>query len=219
LTPPEGNLLADKNQAWWDEQEFSELTAFQVQLDLEIITQLETQKAKIDQKLAELSDTQPWADEMVFLMQIPGFGLLTSMILLAAIGDISRFSHPKKLVGYAGLGAGVHDSGQKHQEKSITKAGRKELRWALVQAAWAAVRSDPYWKTQYKRLTKVKHPNVAIVATPVLAAQVQVSLAVCWSPPGISSPNTKLTLTSMKKPLLTRCLFGHNVWMRKPWAA
>jgi transposase len=164
LTPPEGDLFADKNQPWWEKQEFSELTGFQVQLDLEIIAHLEAQKARIDQQLAELSDTQPWADEMVFLMQIPGFGILTSLILLAAIGDITRFSHAKKLVGYAGLGAGVHDSGQKHQEKSITKEGRRELRWALVQAAWAAVRSDPYWKAQYQRLCKRKHANQAIVA-------------------------------------------------------
>jgi len=164
LKSPEGNLLAEKNQDWWEAQEFSALTGFQVELDLEIIVHLEGQKAKIDQKLAELSNIQPWSDEMVFLMQIPGFGLLTSMILLAAVGDISRFSHPKKLVGYAGLGAGVHSSGQKHQEKSITKQGRKELRWVLVQAAWGAVRSDPYWKAQYQRLTKVKHPNKAIVA-------------------------------------------------------
>ena len=164
LKPPEGNLLAEKNQPWWDEQEFSELTGFQVQLDLEIITHLEARKARIDQKLAELSNIQPWADDMVYLMQIPGFGLLTSMILLAAVGDIARFSHPKKLVGYAGLGAGVHICGQKHQEKSITKQGRKELRWTLVQAAWGAVRSDPYLKAQYQRLTKHKHPNQAIVA-------------------------------------------------------
>ena len=26
------------------------------------------------------------------------------------------------------------------------------------------MRSDPYWKAQYERLTKVKHPNKAIVA-------------------------------------------------------
>ena len=58
----------------------------------------------------------------------------------------------------------MHVSGQKHQEKSITKQGRKELRWVLVQAAWAAVRSDSYWKAQYQRLTKHKHPNQAIVA-------------------------------------------------------
>jgi len=164
LKPPEGNLLAEKNQSWWAAQTFSELTAFQVEMDFTILLQLEAQKAKIDQKLAELSNIQPWADELVYLMQIPGFGLLTSMILLAAVGDIKRFSHPKKLVGYAGLGAGVHVSGQKHQEKSITKQGRKELRWVLVQAAWAAVRSDPYWKAQYQRLSKHKHPNKAIVA-------------------------------------------------------
>ena len=164
LNPPEGNVLADKNQSWWEQQEFTELTGFQVQLDLQIVEQLETHKALIDQKLAELSNTEPWASEIVYLMQIPGFGIIFSMIALAAIGDISRFSDPKKLVGYAGLGAGVHDSGEKHQDKSITKAGRKELRWALVEASWGAVRSDPYWKVQYEHLKKTKHPNKAIVA-------------------------------------------------------
>ena len=61
LQPPEGQLLADKNQSWWNEQDFSELTDFQIQLDLDIITQLETHKAKIDQKLAELSNKSPWS--------------------------------------------------------------------------------------------------------------------------------------------------------------
>jgi len=164
LHPPDGHLLADKNQSWWDQQELSELTNFQVEHDLEIVEYLEKQKTMIDQKLAELSDTEPWASNMVYLMQIPGFGLLFSMVTLSAIGDISRFDSHKKLVGYAGLGAGVHDSGKKHQDKSITKEGRRELRWALVEAAWGAMRSDPYWKAQYQRLTKVKHPSKAIVA-------------------------------------------------------
>ncbi|MCP4602423.1 MAG: IS110 family transposase [Proteobacteria bacterium] len=164
LHPPEGKLLADKNKSWWDEQNFTELTRFQVEHDLEIVEYLEEQKAKTDRKLAKLSDTEPWASEMVYLMQIPGFGPLFSMITLSAIGDISRFDSPKKLVGYAGLGAGIHASGKKYQEKSITKEGRRELRWALVEAAWGAMRSDPYWKAQYQRLSKVKHPSKAIVA-------------------------------------------------------
>ena len=164
LNPPEGNVLANKNQSWWQQQEFSDLTGFQVQMDMQIVEQLEAQKALIDQKLAELSNSDPWDEDIVYLMQIPGFGVIFSMIILAAIGDISRFSHHKKLVGYAGLGAGIHDSGQKHQEKSITKSGRKELRWAMCEVAWGAVRSDPYWKAQYQRLTKTKHPNKAIVA-------------------------------------------------------
>ena len=76
-----------------------------------------------------------------------------------------HFEHAKNLVGYAGLGAGVHDSGLKHQGKGITKAGRKELRWALVEGAWGAVRSDPYWKAQYDGFKKRgKYSNEAIVA-------------------------------------------------------
>ncbi len=164
LQPPAGGLLAEKNRAWWEQQAFSELLAFQVAHDLEIVAYLEAQKAAVDQKLAELSNTAPWAAEIVYLLQIPGFGLIFSMIVLSAIGDIRRFAHPKQLVGYAGLGAGVHASGEKYQEKSITKAGRKELRWALVEAAWVAVRSDPYWKAQLQRLAKRMPRNQAIVA-------------------------------------------------------
>jgi transposase len=164
LNAPEGGLLTDKNKSWWDRQEFSDLTGFQVERDLEIVEHLEGQKEAIDQKLAELSNTEPWASEVVYLMQIPGFGLIFSMVILSAIGDISRFARPRELVGYAGLGAGVHASGEKYQEKSITKAGRKELRWALVEAAWVAVRSGPYWKAQFIRLKKRMHVNKAIVA-------------------------------------------------------
>ena len=173
LNPPDGQLLADNNLSWWDQQDLSDLTGFQVECDRGVVDYLEDQKAKVDQKLAELSNTEPWASDMVYLMQIPGFGLLFSMITLAAIGDISRFESPKKLVGYAGLGAGVHDSGKKHQDKGITKQGRKELRWALVEAAWAAVRSDPYRKAQYEHFTQTKHPNKAIV---VVARKMLVSV-------------------------------------------
>ena len=173
LQPPKSGLLADKNRSWWAQQEFTDLTAFQVACDLEILAHLQAQKATLDQKLAELSNTEPWAADMVFLLQIPGFGLILSMVVLSAIGDIQRFTHPKKLVGYAGLGAGVHSSGEKYQEKSITKAGRKELRWATVEAAWVAVRSDPYWKSQFQRLEKRMHRNQAIVA---IARRMLVSL-------------------------------------------
>ena len=164
LQPPEGGLLAAKNQPWWQQQELTDLTTFQVACDLEIVGHLEAQKAALDQKLAELSNTEPWASQMVLLMQIPGFGLIFSMVLLSAIGDISRFAHPKQLVGYAGLGAGVHASGQKHQSKSITKEGRKELRWATVEAAWVAVGCDPYWQAHFQRLEQRMHRNQAIVA-------------------------------------------------------
>lgn len=49
------------------------------------------------------------------------------MTILGAIGEIRRFEDAKHLVGYAGLGSGVHDSGKEHKDKGITKSGRKEL--------------------------------------------------------------------------------------------
>jgi transposase len=165
LIPPEGQLFSEENRLWWQAQDFSPIVRIQIEQDLLILEHLTAHKDAIHQELACLSNRQPWADDMVFLMQIPGLGVVFSMTVLSAIGDISRFENAKKLVGYAGLGAGVHDSGKTHQGKGITKAGRKELRWAMVEAAWSAVGSSPYWKIQYEDLKKRgKHSNEAIVA-------------------------------------------------------
>lgn len=98
------------------------------------------------------------------MLQIPGVGVIVAITVLAAIGDISRFEHAKKLVGYAGIGAGVHDSGKTHKEKKITEKGRRELRWAMVEAAWRAVRMSPFWKAEYEKyLKRMRKPNQAIV--------------------------------------------------------
>jgi len=165
LLPPEGKLFSEDNRSWWEEQKFSTMVRLQIEQDLLILEHLTAHKEAIHQELACLSNRAPWAEDVVFLMQIPGLGIVLSMTILSAIGDISRFEHAKNLVGYAGLGAGVHDSGLKHQGKGITKAGRKELRWAMVEAAWGAVRSDPYWKAQFQALKKRgKHANEAVVA-------------------------------------------------------
>lgn len=164
LIPPEGKLLSERNQSWWEEQDLSATEQLRVQQDLATVAHLEGQIGAVEQELARLSTSGRWADTAAHLLQIPGFGLITGMTILGAIGEIERFPTAKHLVGYAGLGASVHDSGQTHRTGRITKQGRKELRWALVEAAWAAVRYDPYWKEQFQALKRRKHPNVAIVA-------------------------------------------------------
>ena len=85
-------------------------------------------------------------------------------MILGAIGDIRRFEDAAHLVGYSGLGAGVHASGKEHIDKGITKSGRKELRWALVEAAWKAVQISPVWKQRYEELKKRRGACKAIVA-------------------------------------------------------
>jgi len=91
---------------------------------------------------------------MPFLVQIPGLALLSAMTVLAAIGDIARFPTAKHLVGYAGLGVGIRDSGQSH----------RDLRRVLIEAAWSAVNTHPYWKREFARLCRHKPQGVAIVA-------------------------------------------------------
>ncbi len=90
------------------------------------------------------------------------------MTILSAIGDRvpsgCRFPSAKKLVGYAGLGGRVHASGNVHHTGSITKQGRKELRSALVEAAWITVKNHPYWQAQFQRLQTKKGSKKAIVA-------------------------------------------------------
>jgi hypothetical protein len=68
------------------------------------------------------------------------------------------------LVGYAGLGARVHASGQTHRTGGITKQGRRELRAALVEAAWVAVDTHPYWRERFQQLTARIGKQKAIVA-------------------------------------------------------
>jgi transposase len=92
--------------------------------------------------------------QVPFLVQLPGLGILSVMSVLAAIGDITRFPSAKHLVGYAGLGASVHDSGETHRGGRITKEGRSDLRGVMVEAAWVAVEHHPHWKAQFERLAK-----------------------------------------------------------------
>lgn len=98
------------------------------------------------------------------LMQITGVGLVTSVTLMAAIGDIRRFPSANHLVGYAGLGARVHESGLTSRGGGITKAGRREMRSVLVEAAQVAVLYDPRWKAELKRLSPRIGRSKAIVA-------------------------------------------------------
>jgi transposase len=164
IVSPEGNITTAENLAWWQKLDISPLENLRLQQELSMLEQVKANIKAIEAELGRMSNQEPWASKAVFLMQLPGVGIVITMTILSAIGDIQRFENPKKLVGYAGLGAGVHDSGIKHRDKGITKSGRKELRWALVEASWQAIRSNPRLRAEYDRLCQRKHPNQAIVA-------------------------------------------------------
>jgi transposase len=164
LAPPAGEVFSQANQVWWAELEVSATERLHVKHDLATLKQVEGQLAEVEAELNRLSTSAPWASSMPYLMQLPGLGLIGALTVLAAIGDVTRFESAKKLVGYAGLGASVHDSGQTHRTGRITKTGRRDLRHVLVEAAWAAVEHHPFWKAEFARLSRRMDENKAVVA-------------------------------------------------------
>ena len=164
LVPPEGGFFADKNRSWWESLSLSPVEKLQTSQNLAMLDRLESLIAEVDQELARLSTISPWSKYIPYLLQLPGFGLINAMTILSTIGDITRFPTSRRLVGYAGLGGSVHDSGQSHFTGPITKQGRKELRWCLVEAAWIAVEHHPFWKQEFHKLNHHMKTTKAIVA-------------------------------------------------------
>jgi transposase len=71
------------------------------------------------------------------LVALRGIDKLSAMVLLAELGDISRFDSPKQLMSYLGLVPSEHSSGGRRRQGSITKTGDGHARRTLVESAWS----------------------------------------------------------------------------------
>jgi transposase len=70
------------------------------------------------------------------LQALRGVDVVTAVGLVAEIGDLTRFEHPRKLMGYLGLVPSEASSGDRVQRGSITKTGNAHARRLLTEAAW-----------------------------------------------------------------------------------
>lgn len=98
------------------------------------------------------------------LLEIPGIGIFSALLILSEIGDIQRFNSPKKLASYAGLVPGVYQSAQTRHTRGITRQGSRYLRWILVEASQIIVRYPGPLREFYLRLFKTKGYGKALVA-------------------------------------------------------
>lgn len=71
------------------------------------------------------------------LQALRGVAQTTAATIVSELGSLSRFASPRQLMGYSGLVAREHSSGNRIQRGSITKTGNAHLRRVLVEAAWA----------------------------------------------------------------------------------
>jgi transposase len=155
------NPFASEQRTWWENLSLSTTEKLLVRSDLDTLDFAQKQVGQVEECLKQKSAQD---ERIPLLIQLPGVAMLTAMTILAAIGDITRFPTAKKLVGYAGLGTRVHDSGKTHSNGRITKAGRKDLRRAMVNAANHAVENHPHWKAELERREPHLGRSKAIVA-------------------------------------------------------
>ena len=99
------------------------------------------------------------------LLTITGVNVIVAAGLVAAIGDIRRFSSPQKLVSYVGLNPRVRQSGLGlAQHGRISKRGRSHARAMLVEAAWAASKAPGPLRSFFLRIRARRGHQVAAVA-------------------------------------------------------
>lgn len=164
LAAPAGDLFGPAQRAWWEGLALSPVETLLRRQNLTCVDALTALIQEAEVVLARLSVQPPWNTQVAFLIQLPGISLRNAMTILGAIGDIRRFPSAKALVGYAGLGTRVHDTGGHQRHGGITKQGRRELRTALVEAAWVAVGKPGPWQQQFERLQQRMPRQKAAVA-------------------------------------------------------
>ena len=161
LVPPAGNPFGASNRAWWQVLPIGKLEKLNLQSDLETLQFAGKQVKRMTEMMEGMAAEQ---EPIGRVLHLAGFGVVTAVTVWAAIGDIRRFAEPRYLVGYAGLGTRVHDSGMTTRTGKITKAGRRDLRTVLIEAANVAANSHPHWKAELARLEPRLGRNKAIVA-------------------------------------------------------
>jgi len=104
--------------------------------------------------------------ELLSIVRLCGVREMVAFALGAFVGDIHRFSEPKKLVEYIGLNPAFDDSGQTEWSGGVGGHGHKDLRCLLVEAAQAILRSSKSPLAQWgkKLLARKGSINLAVCA-------------------------------------------------------
>lgn len=98
------------------------------------IDQATQRVARMDDLLAAQVPSWRMYPAVQALMCLRGFQLTAAAVLVAELGDVRRFAHPRHLMAFLGLVPREHTTGTDRRLGSITKAGNAHARWILVEA-------------------------------------------------------------------------------------
>jgi transposase len=159
---PHADLFNGRGRDWLMRQPLPEDERFAIDRHVRELDRLGEDLTVLDREIAARALDDPAIRR---LLTITGVNLAVAAGLMAAIGDISRFKEPQKLVSYFGLNPRVRQSGlgAAHHGR-ISKVGRSHARAMLVEAAWAAAKAPGPLHAFFVRIRARRGHQVAAVA-------------------------------------------------------
>jgi len=131
-----------------------------VEDDLGLIDALQVRIDRLDWEIRQRARSDP---RVKVLTQLPGIGPFTALVILAEVGDISRFASARQLASWAGLTPTVRGSDRVAHYGHISKEGSVWLRWVLCEAAQTAKR-HPQFAASFQRIAQRRGKKIATTA-------------------------------------------------------
>jgi transposase len=164
ILAPSAGLFTKAGQAFLDQVELDKAGRVILMRFLGQLEQLDGAIAESTESLRALMREPRWAKPAALLQTMPGIGLITSLMILAELGDLRRFRSRAAVANYAGLVPIGRDSDTKCYRGGITHRGSQHLRAVLVEAAWFAIQRVPVYSDLFARVHRKKNKPTAIVA-------------------------------------------------------
>ena len=135
------------------------MKSMELQHTIRLIRELDAEICEIEDAVKEIMDKMAPP-----ILTIPGISYCMGAMILAEIGDFSRFDSPDKILAYAGLSPSTYQSGKlANAYPHMEKRGSRYLRYALFNATKFVCNWDPSFAAYLARKrAEGKHYNVAI---------------------------------------------------------
>jgi transposase len=101
------------------------------------ISQAQERRERLEQAIAAAVPDWSLGKVVTALMAMRGIDLISATVLLAEIGDFSRFQTAPEVMKYLGLVCSEDSTGDTVRRGPITKAGNRRARRTLVECAWS----------------------------------------------------------------------------------
>jgi transposase len=157
---PGGGYWTGPGRAWLASLELPAVSRELIEDDLGLIDALQGRIDRLDWEIHQRARSDP---RVKVLTQLPGVGPFTALVILAEIGDVSRFGSARKLASWAGLTPTVRGSDRVAHYGHISKEGSVWLRWVLCEAAQTAKR-HPQFAAGFQAIAKRRGKKIATTA-------------------------------------------------------